>query len=431
MSSTRYTCRYPLAYLGVLAYLLWTAVVWGQNQPLTRTTAINLALEHNPQIKTAFHAWHGERARARQAGSVPNPELELEFEEVPDLGSIGDFGERNIGIVQRFESPLKWWYRRQAGSQRAEASRLGIMETARLEVARRAGITYDRVILHQDVLRYARQNLELAHSVHRKAQIRFEAGDVPHLEVMRAEVEAGRALNRVALAKNDLAVAQAGLNSLMARPSSAPLVGADSLNYQPLTADLEQLKAMALRQRPDLAGARLHTSAQGSQHTAAAAAYVPDFNIGLYRQRLRGAAGSEDFWRLSLGLEIPLWAFGSQRATRAETRAASQQAKSEQETQRLRVLLETETAYWNLNTAQERVELFQGRILPQSQRAYTVGSRSYDEGKATYLDLLEAQRTLNQIQIEYAEALFEHRAAKAQLDWAIAAPLPQSTQLNK
>jgi len=401
------------------------SLVAAQSDCLTRADAIGLALEHNPQVKAARQVWQGARARARQAGAIPDPELELEFEGLAALGRVGDFSERSIGVVQRLEFPLKWWHRRKAGHLLAEASRLAAFETTRLDVVLRVSVAYDRIVLQQNILQHTRQNLDLTRAVQRKAQIRFEAGDVPQFEVVRAQVEAARATNQVTLAKNGLAAAQAQFNTLLARPLNTAFSLIDSLAYQPFTADLDQLKAMAVAQRPDLLGAQLRSTALRTQQAAATAAYVPDLNVGLFRQRLRNGTSELDFWRLNFALEVPLWALSRQRAERAEVRAKADQVEAQQEAVRHQVLLDTARAYLDVSTAQEQVALFQGRILPEAERAFEVASRSYDEGKAAYLELLEAQRTLTETQIEYLQSLFGYHVAKAQLEWAVAGPLPQ------
>lgn len=220
-------------------------------EPLSRNDAIRLAVERNPAVEAARMAYESARARARQDAALPDPEFE--FEELPRFGSSGDPGEHTIGVSQRFEFPLKWWYRLQAGRQHAEAARLAVFEMTRLDLVLQARTAYDRIALNESLLQHARQDLHLAQNILRQAHIRFEAGDVPELDVLRASVEVGRASNRQSAAQNELSVARAGLNALLARPLQTPFSLADSLAYEPVEADLDQLNAAALRQRPDLA----------------------------------------------------------------------------------------------------------------------------------------------------------------------------------
>ena len=395
-----------------------------QAEAMSRIDAIRLVVERNPAVEAARNVYEAAHAQAQQAGALPDPELEVEFAEVPELGSLSEYGERTIELSQRVELPLKWWHRLQAGRQQAEATRLAVFEMTKLDITLQAKQAYDRIALQKSLLQHAQQDLDLAQNILRQADIRFEAGDVPQLDVMRASVEVGRATNRLTAAKNDLSVAKTSLNALLARPLQTPFALADSLVYRPVETHLDQLTAAALKQRPDLAGTELQLKALQSQQAAATAAYWPDLNVGLGRQqRHEGGGHEENSWKVRFGIEVPLWAFSRQRGERAEAKAEVAKVVAERDVVRYQVLLETEQAYLDLNTAEEQVALFQDQILPEAERAFEVAGRSYDEGKLTYLELLEAQRTWIETQIEYAQVLFKYRAATAALERAIAGPL--------
>ena len=394
-------------------------------EPLSRNDAIRRAVERNPAVEAARMAYESARGRARQHAAFPDPEFE--FEELPRFGHSGDEGEHTIGVSQRFEFPLKWWYRLQAGRQHAAAARLAVFEMTRLDLVLQARTAYDRIALNENLLYHARQDLLLAQNILRQARIRFEAGDVPELDVLRASVEVGRARNRRNAAQNELSVARAGLNALLARPLQTPFTLADSLAFQPVEADLDQLNAAALRQRPDLAGAELQLKARQSRQASATAAFWPDLTAGLALQQRHGGHG-EDSWLFRIGLEVPLWAFLHQRGERAQARAEAVRARAERDELRNRVLLETKEAFLDLETAAQQVVLFEDRILPGAKRAFEVAGRSYDEGKLTYLELLEARRTWIEARVDYARALFEYCAAAASLERAVAGPLDPHPQ---
>ena len=419
-SPSRYV--FPFLLLALSAGLI--PLERAQAEAMSRIDAIRLVVERNPAVEAARNVYEAARAQAQQAGALPDPELEVEFAEVPELGSLSEYGERTIELSQRVELPLKWWHRLQAGRQQAEATRLAVFEMTKLDITLQAKQAYDRIALQKSLLQHAQQDLDLAQNILRQADIRFEAGDVPQLDVMRASVEVGRATNRLTAAKNDLSVAKTSLNALLARPLQTPFALADSLVYRPVETHLDQLTAAALKQRPDLAGTELQLKALQSQQGVATAAYWPDLNVGLGRQqRHEGGGHEENSWKVRFGIEIPLWAFSRQRGERAEAKAEVAKVVAERDVVRYQVLLETEQAYLDLNTAEEQVALFQDQILPEAERAFEVAGRSYDEGKLTYLELLEAQRTWIETQIEYAQVLFKYRAATAALERAIAGPL--------
>ena len=408
-----------------------TLISWHPSAPradeleLTRQEAIRIALETNPEVLAAQQEWEAAKARAAQAGAFPDPELELEYEELPGVTDLGAFGERSLGASQAIEFPLKSWRRRRAARQAAHATRLSVFEATRQEISLHVKTAYDRVLLNRERLEFNRENLQLIQSFVKKAQLRREAGDVPSLDVIRAEVEAGRAANRLTQVQGDLDDARATLNSLLGRDIRTPFRLADNLDYQPSSQELSHLTELALRRRPEIRGADSALASARSQHGAARAALFPDVSVGLFRQTIDAPAGKEDYWRVGFGMELPLWGAARQRGEQAEAKAVAAQAAAQRTGTRLQVLLDVERALLKLTNAEEQVQLFQGRITIAAERAFEVASRSYREGKTAYLDVLEAQRALIGVREEYASALFDHRAALAQLEWATGGELAE------
>ena len=410
-------------FLKHLIYLLWVhclilVLSTGQvsAEILTRQKAIQVALERNPEVIAALKEWEAARAQLTQTRALPNPELELEFEELPGNLSIGKFGERNIGFTQRVEFPVKWWFRNRAVSLRADAVRMVAFEMIKLEVATSVKIAYDQVLLGIKILEYTEQNLKLAQNFLQKTGVRFDAGDVAQLEVLRADVEVGRAENRVTVARNEREVKRAELNTLLARDIQTPLEVNGDLVYTPFEIDLERLKDIALECRPDLGGSEMTLAAVQARRSEVLSSMVPDLNLGIFRQTIGKPTERKGFWHVSFGLEIPLWAMFRQRGEIAEASAEVGLAMAQKDAIRYRVLLEVERAFLDLKAAEEQVRLFRRRILNVAGRAYEMAIRSYEEGKATYLELLEAQRVLTETRIEYAETLYNYRSALAALE---------------
>ena len=405
--------------------LSYSATPRAEAVSLTRQEAIRIALEANAEVVAAQKEWEAAKARVIQAASLPDPELELKFEELPQLGGLGDYGERSVGATQAIEFPLKWWRRRLAAGQAARAIRLSVLETTRNDITLRVKTAYDRILFIRRRLGYNRENLELIQSVVRKAKSRREAGDVPALDVMRAEVEAGRATIQLTQIQNDLSSARAVLNTLLGRDIQAPFNLADDLDYQSTSRRVDDLKDLALKRRPEILGRDWALASARSQQGVARAALLPDVSVGVFRQTLAAPTGEEHFWRVGFGLELPLWGAARQRGELAEAKAAAGQAEAEKIRIRRQALLDVENASLQLRNAEEQVRLFQARIMRAAERTFEVASRSYQEGKASYLDLLEAQRALIEVREEYASALFHFRTALAQLEWAVGGNLPE------
>ena len=419
-------------YTSCLTALLSVALlipdsVWAESaEAISLNEALRLALEHNPTIIASQREWEAAQARWTQSKALPNPEVELEFEGMSDVFGFGEFEERNFGLTQRISVPLEWWYRLQAARFDVEMTRTAVFKMTKLDIATQVKVTYNRVLLGQKVLEFSEQNLRLAQDFLDKSRRRLETGDVPQLEVLRAEVEVGRAATQVAATRNALSGAKIELNTLTGRDTDVAIEAIEELTYRPLGVDPDRLKKQALEQRPDWQGAEWAVAGATARRRAAKAAVVPDLKVGLFRQTIRQPIGRDDFWRVDFGLEVPLWAFYRQRGRTAEAAAELGRLEAEQEARRNRILQEVEIAVLDLRTAAEQVEMFQDHMLLEVEEAYRVANRSYKEGKATYLELLEARRTLTEVRMEYAKVLFAHKEALFALEKAVGGTIENS-----
>jgi outer membrane protein TolC len=69
--------------------------------------------------------------------------------------------------------------------------------------------------------------------------------------------------------------------------------------------------------------------------------------------------------------------------------------------------------------------------LNQSQRLAEMAQKGYKTGANSYLEVIEAQRTLRAVRTEYYTALADHSKAIAELEWAAAVELSKPVEVNK
>jgi outer membrane protein TolC len=288
---------------------------------------------------------------------------------------------------------------------------LNTFETTRLNTVRDVRMAYDRVLADGRISGLTEQHVKLSREFLGRARKRFAAGDVPQLDVMRAEVALSRLENHLTSAQNAVLVSRTRLNALLGRIPTATVALADTLSYEPAAFDPEVLSERARRQRCDSRGADKILASARAARRASLFSWVPDFSIGVARQTtndpgVRGAA-----WRTEIAIDLPLLALADQRGEIAEKSARYLQAKADKEHVRLLVMGEVNTAYLTYRATSKRVARMKERILPAAGAVYAVARRSYDAGKATYLDLLAAQRALIETDIEDVETVFEYSAA--------------------
>jgi cobalt-zinc-cadmium efflux system outer membrane protein len=290
----------------------------------------------------------------------------------------------------------------------------------RLEVAFQVKEAFYRVLLAEERLKYAVQDLELARDFQQKAQAKYEAGDVARLEVARAGVEASKAATALKLAGNEVLLAKARLNYLLGRAKFDPLEIQGDLVRVPVPIDREALVERALGSRPEVARVQASLQKESRRKSDAALSYLPDFDLSLSRHRLAGAATTWDF---TLSFPIPLFFWQPARGRIAEARAAIRSLERRSEDLMNRISLEVGEACFNARTAAEQIALFETEILAQAEDVYELVLFSFQEGETSGIELIEARRSLLEARRAYADALYGHSLTIAVLERSVGGPL--------
>jgi len=374
-------------------------------------------LQKNPDVLAAEKALFAARARLlTQRPMLADPVFVADYEGLsrPTPG-FGGFGERVLGISQQLELPLKWWARNDIASKEAQVVEMDF-ELARLEKIAEAKKAYGEVLTAKRQKELAIDNLALAHDFLRKAKVRFEAGDVPRIEVLRAGIEVAEAERDTLQAGKQLLLAQAKLNLLMARDPHAPLVLTDKLAFLPVDFDIDSLRAIMMEKHPRARALSYAVAGGRSAVRLSALNFLPNIELGVSRQTVRGEG---NFWVAEIGFDVPLWFLFRQRGELQEAKASLAQARAEQVSVRNELILGLESAYHELHVAEKQVRIYRERLLGEAEEVYRIASRSYEEGEASYLEVLEAQRTLRTTRVGYVEALFEYHSALADLEQAV------------
>ncbi|MEE9184604.1 MAG: TolC family protein, partial [Acidimicrobiia bacterium] len=212
------------------------------NYPLRRVIA--RVLRENPDVRAAERAYAAARGRLlTQRAPLPDPFFVADYEGLSKPLGLSGFAERAVGIVQPIEFPLKWWKRNEVVGNEARITEMAF-EMVKLVKTADARKGYGEALARQRDEVLAGDNLALAQDFLQKAEVRFEAGDVRRIEVLRAGIEVARAELDTMMVGKELLLAKAALNLLMARDAHAPLNLTDELTFTPVDYDMESLKAL-------------------------------------------------------------------------------------------------------------------------------------------------------------------------------------------
>lgn len=284
-----------------------------------------------------------------------------------------------------------------------------------LSVTADVKIAYIAFLAKRDRLNLAQQNMQLAREFLDKAQTRYDVGEAPKLEVVRARVAAAQVQNDLTQAQSELVAAQAALNALLARPAEAPVNAVDSLAYRPFDKVLTGIKQQAFEAHPRLRAAQYRVGMASQLRNLAWGSFFPTIEASIFRQKIEN---NPDFYGVQVGLSIPLWFPFRQRGNVQEANGLLHATQWRRQNVKYMLDSDIESAYAAVRSDQKRVMMYTDTLLGEAQEVYRIALRSYEEGEVGYLQFLEAQQTLISVRRGYIDALASYHIALARLEKA-------------
>ena len=208
-----------------LASAVLISGIYGQDtddQSLTLEQCVRIAVEHNPLVLSSYQQYQASLARVNQAKAIPQPSIDWDSDLQPHFLDFKNTGEWYFGVSESIEFPGKRHLRGKIASKESNQIYEEI-ELLKLDITFQVKEAFYALLLAQKTYQYIEQNLELSSDFLEKTKLKFEAGDVARVEVLRASVEAAKAANELRRTSNEVRLAKARLNYLMARKNYAPL----------------------------------------------------------------------------------------------------------------------------------------------------------------------------------------------------------------
>jgi len=396
-----------------LSWSLWCQTA--ENTALTLEQCISITLQQNPLILSSLQQHRASLARISQAKALPQPSLDYDSDLQPKFFNFKDSGESYFGLSQSIEFPGKRHLRGKIASKESNEI-MAEIDLLKLDIVFHVKQAFYGLLLAQEKLKYAQQDLELAQDFLKKAELKFDAGDVAQVEALRARVESAKAANDVRSSTNEVRLAKAMLNFLLARKKYAPLEIKGKLKRPSISLNFEELIKRALSFRPEIKRMGYSLEKENLKKKQGYLSYLPDFDLGVSRHRLEGEG---TFWDVTLSFPIPLFFWQPKKGEIREAQANVEALKREAEHLKNAITLEVEEAYMNALTASNMIQLFEEEMLTQAEEVYNMFLFSYQEGEIGGIELIEARRTLVETRKSYADALYNYDTSLAALEKSI------------
>lgn len=413
---------------------------------------VEAALAVNPAIRAARERLSAARARVGPAGLLADPTLMLGIQNLP-LGTMrtapaghgttpsssgpDPMTMKMIGIGQTIPFPRKLSLSRRAVAREAESAEAALA-VVRWQVTRDARGAYYELVFLDRALEIVDRNHRVLADFATITETRYGVGTAGQQDVLKARVELTRLAENAVALKEQRRASLARLNSLLDRPTDAPLVAerlperiaraavADSASrIRFASADLgaraegsplpplSELQERAVRQSPMLREHEAMIAAQSARLELARKAYLPDFDVSLqYGQR----TGLPDMVTAFVSIPLPVQKRKKQDLLVADARSQLAALEADHHAKQNELRAEVARLYSELERQRAQLALYVKAIIPQGRASLASATSSYQVGRVEFLTVLENQATLFNYETEYFRTLTDFASTLAELE---------------
>ena len=345
----------------------------------------------NPEVGQARAAVEAERARVPQAGALPDPSLTLGIQN--DGFTHFSVGTKetsffNIMLTQPLFWPGKRGLREQVAAleQHRSEARLG---RALLELEGRVRRAYVGLLLARGQLELLTEQQQLWVQAEHTARARYEAGQVPQSDLLRAQLELARLQQQDWALGAALSTSLAGLNRLRARPLDQPFPTESRLAdaADPPVLVEADAQADAEQRSPELQLSVLGVEQAVSRLELARKERLPDFAV---TAAVMPRGPIEPMWQLGISIGLPI--FSGSKQGRAVEESEKRQLGEVKGAEALKQILalrtrERQTTLVALNRVNQH---YRSQILILSAAAARSTLSQYEVGRVPFASALEA-----------------------------------------
>lgn len=408
----------------------------GQGEGVTLSQALDETLTKSPRAAAIRAQLPITKAGIAQAAMAPNPAFFM------DRGLLAE-NVRRVGETTVYDPPWKLAFRVLSAKRYYDQNKIDLLTTlwALRATARRA---FTDAVVAQETAKTLNDLYELTERLLNVSTKRFQAGDVPELDVLRARLATSQAQIELGVGNQRLVRSGQNLNVVMGRSAESPITVPRLPDFTGPKPSAFQLKAvkpgilpdfskpehplqfyvnLALQNRLELKSLNQQLKVNSANMKNAVANILPN-PVVTYGSSVSGnpPAGPKlkaNFF--TLNLEAPI--SNMNQGDIAKYKAIGKQLGYEIGSQKNIIQSDVVVAYNNVLTARERIRVYQEHVLADSNEVARLSRRSYEVGQSDINSTLLAQQANIQIRNLYLDAVMQYQQAYTDLEQACGTPL--------
>ena len=348
-----------------------------------------------PQV--GVQAEGGRQRQSRESNAL--------FQLVPGASPISDFYSVDLGVS--FELDL--WGRLRRGTEAARADLLAIEENRRtviLTLVSAVATSYVNLLNLDRQLEISRETVRSRSESLRIFDLRFKAGTISEIELQQLTSEYELALATIPLLEKQIAQQESNLSVLLGR-NPGPIARGGTLGSLLLPAIPASLPSELLERRPDIRQAEQQLVATNARIGVAKAAFFPTISLtglmGVASADLSNLFSSDArTWTFAGNINQPIFTGGTLTGQLQVSEAQQRQALYSYQQAIQTAFSEVENSLVDQAKSREQAAAQTRQVNALVRYAYLAKLR-YDNGYTSYLELLDAERSLFQAQLQLAQ----------------------------
>ena len=363
-----------------------------------------MALNRNPTLSQANADVHSAEGLKKQAGLYPNPTVGYYGDEI--RGGSYQSGKQGAFVSQTIVLGGKLG----AARQTAEQQRLQTVtntETQHYRILHSVRSLYYQLLAAQRLVQLRRQLLSLAQDATQTSHQLGNVGQADQPDILQAEVESEQAGLSLDSAKRAYQSLWEALGATVGNPD-LPLGRVDG-NLEDLPQlNQQQWLSKMLSESPQIKHAQQEVEHEKAALAEAKKVSIPDLQISASvaqdnepldtsPHRVGIVSGAQ------VGVQLPL--FNRNQGNTEKAKADLERSQAEVQRIQLELTRQASTLFRDYDTAHITADRYRTSMLPRAQKAYDLYRASYQNMAAAYPQVLIAQRTLFQLQVDYIQAL--------------------------
>ncbi len=426
---------------------------------------------NNAGLEAAFDRWKAAVERVVQVGTLPDPRFNYRYF-IREVETRVGPQKQAFGLSQVFPWFGKLELRADAAAAAAKAQRQQF-EVKKLAVFYEVKDAYYEYYFLGRAIAVVQENVDLVEYLESVARARYKTAAASHPDVIRAQVELGKLEDRLLALRDLRGPMVARLNAALNRSPHENLPFPTTVADEQLAADDSVVLALMVNSNPELRALASLVDKAAVEIELAKKEYFPDFTLGFdytdvgqppranpqgfanpaalrsgsrivggmgdlidayaigrsFRSGDRPNDAGQDVWMVSLSMNLPIW-HGKYAAGEREARARERAARNTRRQRENDIAAKLQRTLYEYRDAERKIVLYRETLIPKAKESIGSTETAFRAGNATFLDLVDAERSLLDFELSYERALANRGSRLAELDRLVGTTLPRLQKTN-